>query len=114
MSFKPFYVHINRGPGKRYSKLRGATVLVSPAKDKTNRFVTVQVTYCSKRDQFCKKTGRSQAEQAPAEVINVRKLATFLADVDYRVSEGLNAEISAASPFNDGSEEFHYVYKYMV
>jgi hypothetical protein len=111
MSFKPFFVHINRGPGSIYSKLRGATVYVAPSENP--RECQVQITFCSRKDAFCKKTGRSFAQKAPVAVINIRKLATFLAGVDYCVTEGKVAD-SATSPFADGSEEFFYVYKYMV
>jgi hypothetical protein len=113
--FKPFYVHINRGPGKlAYCRLRGATVKVSPADNP--RECVVQTTFCSKRDQFCKKMGRSQAEEAPPQVINIRKLARYLATIDYLVTEGLKADPTPlpGESFDDSAQEYFYVFKYMV
>lgn len=62
----------------------GATVLVTPLQE--DPFcVQVQSTFCSKKDLFCRKTGRQQAELAPKEIIALRDLGTYLYNIEDRM-----------------------------
>ena len=72
--FKPFYIHRNHVPGKMNSKFsRGFTLKVSPC-DTDNKLVLVQGTLCSPKDEFCKRLGRSSADQTKAEKMNKRNV----------------------------------------
>jgi len=104
MSFKPFFVHFFKQPGKLGDhESRGVTIKVSPAGDKLPHMVQVQLAKCCSKDQFCKKTGRSQAEQAPVQWINKRYLPVFVAK-RYQKLFGVDA----------GVQTFFYLYKYML
>jgi len=63
----------------------GATVKVVGDTSNVGQ-VTVQVTRCSKKDVFCKKTGRAEAEKAPTQVLPLRflpkELGRFAARLD--------------------------------
>lgn len=78
MSFKPFYIHCHKGPGKLANRNpRGFTVKISPSD--SEREVNIQLTMCAPKDQYSKKEGRSFAEAAPAEKYNKRKVPAILA-----------------------------------
>lgn len=62
----------------------GATVKVVGDTDNVGQ-VDVQVTYCSKKDVFCKKTGRAEAEKAPIKVVPLRFLPKELGRVNEKV-----------------------------
>lgn len=103
--FKPFFVHVQTFHRKPYNKHTpvGFTAYVSP--NNNPRLCNLQVTFCSPKDQFCKKEGRSQAMQAPVEVVNKRDLPMWVArcnDVLYRKAEW--------TPSNT----YYYLLKYVV
>lgn len=71
--FKPFYIHEH---GKYFTKYRGLTAYISPSDNL--RQIYVQAAFCSKKDQFCKRIGREQAQLAKAELINTRQLPRWI------------------------------------
>jgi len=80
MSFRPFFIHGFNQPGPLSSRCaRGFTLLVSPNPD-DSRQVRVQGTWCSPKDQFTKKLGRSYATNAQPEVLNKRNLPRLVVD----------------------------------
>jgi len=84
--FKPFYIHYNKGPGKVDHKYaRGFTAKISPAFD---RHACVQVAYCSPKDQFYKKAGRTMAELHQGTNVPMRKVPDMLAAFASRVEWG--------------------------
>jgi hypothetical protein len=89
--FKPFFIHKNltqRGYNAITRNLPWAfTAKVEPCKDNP-REVLVAVAYCSQKDQFCKATGRSQAEQRTFERINIRHLPEYLAECEGKLWHG--------------------------
>ncbi len=75
--FKPFYVHWHFGPGKMPNRTpRGFTAFISPHDD---THVKMQVAFCSPKDEFNKKKGRSYAEQAVVELVPKRRVPLMLA-----------------------------------
>jgi hypothetical protein len=64
----------------------GATVKVVGNTSNVGQ-VTVQVTRCSKKDVFCKKTGRAEAEKAPTQVLPLRFLPKELGRVADKVDK---------------------------
>lgn len=105
--FKPFYVHINHGPGPLPSKwARGATILVSPIEG-DDRNVHMQVTVCSRKDQFCKKTGREEAAKQEKFVVNKRVVPHRVADIG-----GLTINTPKSTQWNRGV--YDYLYRYML
>jgi hypothetical protein len=82
VSFKPFYIHAHRGPGKiTGGGFRGFTVHISP-NEADPRSVFVRATICSPKDQFCKKEGRSQVATKIGHPLNKRQLPEYLALLD--------------------------------
>ncbi len=74
--FKPFYVHWHFPPGKMPNRTpRGFTAFVSPHDD---THVKMQVAFCSPKDEFNKKKGRSYAEQAVVELVPKRRVPMML------------------------------------
>lgn len=61
----------------RFGTTGGATVKVTGETDKVG-YVDVQTTYCSRKDPFCKKTGRETAEKAAAKLVPLRYLPAEL------------------------------------
>jgi 1,4-dihydroxy-2-naphthoyl-CoA synthase len=59
----------------------GATVLVTGDTDKVGT-VDVQTAFCSKKDNYCRKTGRDTAKAAPVETVPLRDLSRKLAEID--------------------------------
>lgn len=105
MGFKPFYVHINHGPGKLPSKwARGATVLVSPD-PQDGRSCVLQVAVCSRDDQFCRATGRAQAAKEQKYTINVRALDKKLSEIRLLTEHDKKGSYRRA---------YGYVYKFML
>ena len=103
---KPFYIHFQRpvskdAHGALKHKPRGFTALIKENPDDA-RTVLMQVTFCSTRDQFCKKTGRQEADLAKTEAINKR-----------RVPELLNACVGACQGITEPNH-YDYVWKYML
>lgn len=104
MPFKPFYVHENSGPGKITGRSpRGFTIKVSPNGDDP-RSVVVQGAWCSHKDEFNKKTGRSQADIAESKVINKRKIPHLVATM-------VNL-VYASKHFHESN--YYYLYKYVL
>jgi hypothetical protein len=107
--FKPFFVHRHHGPGKLPNRSpRGFTMLVSPCLDPVGNplphLVHVQTAWCSPKDQFCKRAGRSQAQIATLERLNKRKLAFEIAMNEFHCN--LTDVVNEAS--------WNYIYKYML
>lgn len=98
-------MHINRGPGKLHcGKYRGATIFVSPTDNP--REITIQTTFCSKKDAFCRKTGRSFALNEKSITINIRALSDEVGKIEAIVYD---------DDYHKGwAENFMYLYKYMV
>lgn len=107
MSFKPFFVHFSRPVSKHdNSRLRhaprGFTAYITPS-DKP-RTVNVQATFCSSKDEFKKREGRSLAPQADKAEFNPRELPKLLA-----------AMTAACAPVWASNEtDYLYVLKYVV
>ena len=81
MSFKPFFIHSHHQPGhlpNRYA--RGFTMHISPHDDP--RMVKASMAWCSPKDQFCKRDGRSFALNGEVEVVNKRAIPAILAEAD--------------------------------
>jgi hypothetical protein len=103
MSFKPFYIHENRGPGKLTGRSpRGFTLKVSPDPD-NQRNVVVQGAWCSHKDEFVKKTGRLTADVAESKSINKRELPNLLSSMQ-----------NTLHPFSTVPGMYNYVLKYVV
>ena len=79
--FKPFYIHEHHQPGKLTGRTpRGFTLKVSPDPlDHHN--IIVSGAWCSNKDEFNKKTGRSQADIAEQKTINKRTLPGLVAQM---------------------------------
>lgn len=102
--FKPFYVHENVGPGKLSGRSpRGFTLKVSPDPDNT-RHVIVQGTWCSNKDEFCKRVGRANADAAEAKSINKRQLPELAA----RMAGVVRPDLAY------GEGYYYYLLKYVV
>jgi NADH:ubiquinone oxidoreductase subunit D len=74
------YFHI-RTPDSAKKKFTGATVKVSGNTEYVGH-VDVQVTFCSKKDLYCKATGRAKADAAPIKVVALRYLPNELARIE--------------------------------
>lgn len=100
--FKPFFIHRNHAPGKMSSRQsRGFTLKISPYPE-DDKIALVQGTLCSPKDEFCKRLGRSQAEQSKPEKINKRDVPRLL------------AAMSASCGWAEDSREYNYVLKYFI
>lgn len=80
--FKPFFVHFNRPVSKADSSRlrhspRGFTAYIQPSA--LERHVQVQVAWCSAKDEFVKKDGRSYATQADIVAFNPREIPKLMA-----------------------------------
>lgn len=83
----------------------GATVKVTGSVDQIGQ-VDIQTVFCSKKDMFCKKTGRSLAETAPIKVVALRYLPQELA----RIQDAMERKIKWPSYGHD----FTYALKYFL
>ena len=100
MSFKPFFVHKFRQPGKLPNRFpRAFTAKIAPDVSDPRK-VTMSVTFCAPKDQFSKKLGRSYADKAPAEIVNKRDVPKLLA--------------VCAATCNFDPQDWTYTYKYML
>lgn len=106
--FKPFFIHYNRPVIKSYEPCRlrhaprGFTAFITPDKE-NDRNAMVQVTFCSERDEFTKKEGRSQAVLAEAVSFNKREVPDVL------------ARCAKSCEYHDMTEQdYMYVLKYLV
>lgn len=77
------YFHIRPQSGSK-SKFNGATVLAVGDTDFPAQ-VDMQVTFCSRRDAFCKATGRLTASKAPLKIVALRYLPNELARIEDEV-----------------------------
>lgn len=99
--FKTFYIHYNVGTGKLPNqKPRGFTMEVMAHKNP--RLVEVRGAFCSPKDQFCKKTGRSYAAAAQSQLIHKRRLPNILVAMQTVVMGGGHVD------------DWYYVLKYVV
>jgi len=94
------YFHIRPIGGRRY---RGATVRVFGDTERVGQ-VDVQVTFCSKGDNYCKYVGRAEASMAPIKVVPLRYLPNELARI-----EGKILGIEGCTP-----ESFYYAVRYFL
>lgn len=79
--FNTFYIHKNRGPGKLPNREpRGFTLMVSPHANQ--RLIECRGAFCSPKDQFSKKEGRSRAALADVKLIKKRELPRLLYAMD--------------------------------
>lgn len=86
------YFHIrpvSRGHGGCTVKVSGDSELVGQ--------VDVQTAFCSKKDMFCKRTGRAEAEKAPIKVVPLRYLPQEL----QRIQEATEKKLKWPSYGND-------------
>ena len=97
---KQFFIH-KQTP---YGKFNGFTAKVEPADNP--RTVKVAVAFCSKKDKFCKATGRNVVEQQTFTEINKRYLPTWLGR-QYATSGGY-------IPGEWSDIVFYYALKYVV
>ena len=67
------FFHLRRFGGIYPETRGGATVRVTGDTEHVGQ-VDVQVTFCSKKDVYCKKTGREVAAKAPVKVVPLRYL----------------------------------------
>lgn len=98
---KAFYVHHQV---RYFGRARnGFTALIHPTEN--SRTVLFSVTYCSKKDAFCKKTGRSSVAQLIPTEVNKRDVPQLLAKAQ-AICEGHS--------FYNGDLSWQYIYRYML
>lgn len=83
----------------------GATVRVTGDTDIPGQ-VDVQVVFCSKKDPYCKKTGRDLVVMAPVKVVPLRYLPAEMA----RIQEAMVRKTKCGVVFND----FTFAIKYFL
>lgn len=81
MNFKPFNIHhFHNGAVAKNLKFRGFTAVISPGK--AERSVDVRMSFCSKKDIYCRKTGVSAANDSKSEgtafTCNARELLNMV------------------------------------
>lgn len=117
--FRPFYIHDSRGSGKLTSSSpRGFTAVVEPVERAAtealglpgdpSKYCAIRVAFCSNKDQFKKKEGRSFAHAEPAKIINKRALPEFVASL-YCVVHPQEVE-----SFQYWSDHYNYLLKYVI
>lgn len=77
------YFHIRPAAGVK-GKFNGATVQVVGDTDLPAQ-VDVQVTFCSRKDMFCRRTGRDVVQSAPLKIVALRYLPNELARIEEAV-----------------------------
>lgn len=115
MSFKEFFVHQHRGSNQKLANgKRGFTIKVRPLTEQEaqafdaaiqGRMCAVQLTFCSRNDQFVKKEGRSQASAKEPVFINKRDLPAFIEKAE---------NVVHADSYTDGGRQFNYLLKYII
>jgi hypothetical protein len=104
MSFKAFYIHENTYDTPHNSVTRnrpkGFTAYISQSPDPQN--VLLQTSFCSRKDQFCKKTGRLEAHKSDVVEINKRLLPTYLVQMSQKIN------------FFTPDSLYDYVWKYVL
>lgn len=99
---KPFFVHRHAAPGKRRASVpRGFTAYVRTAHEPHK--VAMQVSFCSAKDQFCKKTGREIALTTKPEIFNAREVPKILALL-----------CKACDLPQQQEQDWYYIYKFML
>ncbi len=82
MSFKPFFVHCNLlkhgHQNRKWNRTNGFTAYISPVDNP--RELSIQITQCTGKDEFCKRIGREQAQLAEPLIINKRDIAQVLGE----------------------------------
>jgi hypothetical protein len=104
MKFKPFYIHYQNPYIDHHSNTHGFTAYIAPGKKK--RECNVQISMCSKKDQFCKKIGREEAHKTVKITCNPRQVAKILGEAK-QYSTGLFS-------WRGNEADYYYVYKYML
>lgn len=100
------YFHIRNPNWMDASGKGGVTVRVTGDTERVGQ-VDVQYAECSRKDSFCKKTGRSFAEKAPVKVVPLR----FLPQELNRIAEkAVQRKRIRANQLND----FTYALKYFL
>jgi NADH:ubiquinone oxidoreductase subunit D len=77
------YFHIRPTDGSK-KKFNGATVMVTGDTDLVAQ-VDVQVSFCSKKDAYCKSVGRDLAMRHPVKVVMLRYLCSELSRIEEEV-----------------------------
>lgn len=111
MFHKPRYIHVQTPGGKK----NGFSVLLSPH-DNPNT-VNVSVTYCSKKDQFCKRTARQELHFVPPVEVPVNKLPMTLAAYRIRSIGPMVGDefVDFSNPyFRSYSNQWAWVWKYFL
>lgn len=102
--FKSFFHHYNLGPGKLPNNApRGFTMHVKPDRVEDNK-CWVSVAWCSPKDEFNKKTGRSCALGKEYKLINKRQLPGIVAGC-----HGVVWDTNNVMP-----DSFYWILKYVV
>jgi hypothetical protein len=109
MNFKPFHIHhFNNGNVAKKTKFRGFTAVVSPGKDE--RQVDVSMSFCSKNDVYCRKTGVQRANDSESEgfrfTCNARDLLSELDDK----AESINCHLLDERGYYVTDKQFLYKY----
>ncbi len=79
MSIVKRYFHIR--PSHTKTRYNGATVLVIGDTEQPHQ-VDVQTVFCSRKDMFCRKTGRDLSAKAPLKIVPLRYLPNELAHIE--------------------------------
>lgn len=107
--FKPFYIH-KQTRLKETGKFRGFSAYIEPSED--HRKVLIKITYCSRKDEFCRKKGREALAQMESKEINSRTLPAAL-DEAWLKCYGLSAVVNVGHSSNMYNM-FNYVLRYVI
>lgn len=103
-SFKPFYIH--KQTHVAHGKYKGFSAYIEPAEDQ--RKVLIKITYCSKKDEFCKRKAREQLARMESKEINSRAIVRELDKAWYTC-------LDAALPtYGEQWSGFNYVMRYVI
>lgn len=102
LDFKPFFIHEQFQKWER-AVCNGITFYVKPSEEEG--MVEIRIAQCSRKDQYCKATGRAVAQAAEHMLVPVREVGKTLAILYYNC-------------FKDKPEpclqKYDYIYKYMI
>ena len=111
---KPFFIHYNRNKRRDDAGWlkhipRGFTAFIQEHQTDPHS-VRVQVSFCSYKDEFSKKQGRTEAELANTEIVNKRSLPKLLQSCNLACHLPRHSLDKAEL---DGTS-YNYVLKYML